>query len=210
MNIHIVTRGGVAGETAATSSPIVHYSLPETSFLRTGHPFFIPQFAEPCLAFPHVVLRLSRLGHCVSREFAPRYYNAVTLGVHFVAQRLWLQAQRDGLPWTTATGFDGCATVGKMCPLPQGEEVKHLGVRPSLWTDVGHTLLIDGRVVHEGHTAAWSHAVDDMVSALSAWHTLREGDLIFCGTRAEGIPVQVDSHVDGYIEKTHVLSFNIK
>lgn len=178
------------------------YTVPETAYLKSGRPFFVPDFATPCLLMPHLVIRISRLGHCIAERFAYRYYSAITVGAHFVAGNLLAQARDKGLPWNTATGFDNSATVGEMISVaPQSPgDLPQKSIR----------ICINGEERAVLNTADWMHNVDRLIAEASNWHLLREGDIIFTGHPDAATPVYEGQHIDGYLDEKHVLSFNIK
>jgi len=134
-------------------------------------------------------------------RFAHRYYDAVTVGIDFTARDLQEQLQAEGLPWDICKGFDGSAAIGKFIPKDQlGKDVQNLSFH----------LDINGQTVQQGHTADMLHTVDELVSYISQFFTLKMGDLIFTGTPAGAGTVQIDDHLTGWLEDEAVLDFNVK
>jgi 2-keto-4-pentenoate hydratase/2-oxohepta-3-ene-1,7-dioic acid hydratase in catechol pathway len=70
--------------------------------------------------------------------------------------------------------------------------------------------LLNGTKVQQGHTADMLYKVDELVSYISQFFTLKTGDLIFTGTPAGVGPVKIDDHLEGYLEGRKVLEFNVK
>lgn len=175
------------------------YTLPDTALLKDSRPFFVPDFANPCVLQAHAVVRISRLGRSVSERFAPRYYDAVTVGVTFRADNLLAEAQRHGWPWETAVGFDGAAVIGSFTPLDR--------CNPH---DCTFSVTCDGTPVQQGHTARLRHSIDRSLAYISRFYTLRQGDLLFTGAPDSGVPVGIDSHIEGRLDNTPLLHFNIK
>ena len=52
--------------------------------------------------------------------------------------------------------------------------------------------------------------VDEIVSYISQYFTLKTGDLLYTGTPVGVGPVKIDDHLEGYIEDEKVLEFNVK
>ena len=48
------------------------YEIPDSSLLRSGQPFFIPDFAGEFRAMPSAVVRIGRLGKGIAPRFAVR------------------------------------------------------------------------------------------------------------------------------------------
>ena len=54
------------------------------------------------------------------------------------------------------------------------------------------------------------YTVDELVSYISRFFTLKTGDLIYTGTPVGVGPVQIDDHLEGWLEDYKVLEFNCK
>ncbi len=181
------------------SSPVI-FSKADSALLTRGRPFFIPSFTERCDYETELVVHVCRLGRSIARRWAHRYYDQVTVGIDFTARDLQSQLRNEGLPWEISKGFDGSAAIGKMVPLKQLGDIQDLHFR----------LEINGQTVQQGHTADMLFTVDEIVSYVSQFFTLKMGDLIFTGT-PEGIgAVHENDHLVGYLEGQKVLEFNVK
>jgi 2-keto-4-pentenoate hydratase/2-oxohepta-3-ene-1,7-dioic acid hydratase in catechol pathway len=71
-------------------------------------------------------------------------------------------------------------------------------------------LLQNGKQVQTGCTADMLFGVDRLVSFISQFFTLKTGDIIFTGTPVGVGPVNVEDHLEGYLEGEKVLEFNVK
>ena len=61
------------------------YEIPDSSIIRSGNPFFVPDFDQRFIALPSVAVKICRLGKSVAPRFASRYYDEITLGFSVVA-----------------------------------------------------------------------------------------------------------------------------
>ena len=52
--------------------------------------------------------------------------------------------------------------------------------------------------------------IDEIIEYISKYFTLKTGDIIYTGTPVGVGPVNIDDHLEGYIEDRKVLEFNIK
>ena len=84
----------------------------DSSLLVNRKPFFIPDWSTDIRMTPCVVLRISRLGKNIGAKFAPRYYDAVALGLNIYAADM--QAAGD---WTRGWAFDYSLPLGKWIPI---------------------------------------------------------------------------------------------
>ena len=169
--------------------------------LTDGRPFFIPDFTQRCDYETELVVRISRLGRSIPQRFAHRYYDAVTVGIDFTARDLQEKLRQQGLPWDLCKGFDGSAAVGRFI----SKDTLKQDIQ-----DLHFHLDINGQTLQRGHTADMSYTVDELVSYISQFFTLKTGDLIFTGTPSGIGPVHIDDHLSGWLEEERVLDFNVK
>ena len=134
-------------------------------------------------------------------RFAYRYYDAVSVGATFTAARLWARLRASGLPWDKAKSFDGACSLGTFQTLSE-EERKDLSG--------GIDLSINEQVVQTADLKDMLCSIDDIIAAISRYHKLCQGDLIYCGTPAEGSLVQLDDHIVGRWKNKPLLAFNVK
>ncbi|MDR1003609.1 MAG: fumarylacetoacetate hydrolase family protein [Prevotellaceae bacterium] len=187
-------------------NPLIHtepviFLKPDSALLKDGKPFFLPDFAHEFHYETEVVVRICRLGKCIAPQFAPRYYDAVTVGIDFTARDLQRRLRTEGKPWELCKGFDQSAAVGKFISLDRvGGDVQQLDFR----------LHIDGREVQHGQTADMLFKVNDVIAYVSRFMTLKMGDLLYTGTPAGVGAVQIGNHLQGYINEEKLLDFYIR
>lgn len=182
-----------------TEEPVI-FLKPDSSLLKNGKPFFVPDAMGRIDYEAEVVVRICKLGKTVPVRFAPRYYDAITLGIDFTARDLQRKLSQAGQPWDLAKGFDGAAAIGQWLAKDSLSPVQQLHFR----------LDINGKAVQRGFTGDMLHSVDETVAYVSRFFTLKTGDLLFTGTPAGVGPVHIDDHMEGWIEDTKVLDFNCK
>lgn len=188
------------GNRERTAEPVL-FLKPDSSVLKTGMPFFLPDFGSEIHYETEVVVRICRLGKNILPKFARRYYDAATVGIDFTARDMQQRLREKGLPWMLSKGFDNATALGRFVPLEQlGGDVQNLHFR----------LDIDGRCAQQGHTADMLFGVDEIIAYVSRFMTLKIGDLLFTGTPAGVGPVAVGQHLQGYVENENVLDFYIK
>lgn len=172
----------------------------DSALLKDRKPFFIPDFMGQIDYEAEVVVRICRLGKGIPQRFAHRYYDAVTVGIDFTARDMQRQAREAGMPWDICKGFDGSAAIGEWIPKDHFLSVDNIDFR----------LDINGTTVQEGCTADMLFKVDEIISYISQFYTLKTGDLLYTGTPAGVGPVHIDDHLEGYIGDRKVLEFNCK
>lgn len=179
--------------------PVI-FTKADSALLKPGRPFFVPDHLGRIDYEAEVVVRICRLGKNIPVRFAHRYYDAMTVGIDFTARDLQRKLRQEGLPWELCKGFDGSAVVGEMVKKDELPDIQ----------DLHFHLEKNGEVVQRGHTADMLFRVDEIVSYISRFFTLKMGDLIYTGTPAGVGPVSEGDHLVGYLEGRKVLEFNVR
>ena len=180
-------------------SPVI-FTKADSSLLKDGKPFFVPDDMGRIDYETEIVVRICRLGKAIPACFAYRYYDAVTVGIDFTARDLQKQLREKGLPWELCKGFDGAATIGNWVPVDKFRNIQALQFH----------LDINGKTVQQGCTSDMLFKIDEIIEYISKYFTLKTGDIIYTGTPVGVGHVNIDDHLEGYIEDRKVLEFNIK
>ena len=189
----------LSGSFSKSEHPVI-FTKCDTALLKDGKPFFIPDHLGNIEYETELVVRICKLGKTIPVRFAPRYYDAVTVGIDFTARELQSRLREQGLPWDLCKGFDGAAALGEFVPLDKVKPIQNLRFR----------LDINGTTVQEGYSGDMLHQVDEIVSYISRYFTLRTGDLLYTGCPTGCGPVRINDHLEGYLEEQKVLEFNCK
>ena len=196
--------------------PVI-FTKADSALLKSGKPFFVPDWAARVDYEAEVVVRICRLGKGIPVRFAHRYYDAVTVGIDFTARDWQEKARKDGLPWTICKGFDGSAAIGEWVEVGElsrigdeggkGDEEGNGDKGGKGVQDLHFRLDLDGRTVQQGHTADMLYTVDELIAYISRFFTLRTGDILFTGTPAGVGPVEENNHLEGWLEERKVADF---
>lgn len=140
---------------------------PDTSVLRNNDDFYMPHFSTDVVCGCGVLVRITRLAKCLDARFASRCYDAVGVGVTFVARDVMQQALSAGRPCDEAYSFDRSVAVS-----PQMKDPSEVGegiVEMSVGEGVVQRLTI----------AEMRMSIDECVSRASQSLTLKTGDIVF-------------------------------
>ncbi len=179
--------------------PVI-FTKADSALLKDGKPFFIPDFTSQCDYETELVIRICRLGKNIAPRFAYRYYDAVTVGIDFTARDLQKKLRAEGKPWEICKGFDNSAVIGDFIPKEELPDIQQIQFH----------LDIDGQTVQQGYSGDMIFPVDEIVSYVSRFFTLKIGDLIYTGTPPGVGTVQIGQHLEGYIQDRKVLAFNVR
>lgn len=179
--------------------PVI-FTKADSSLLKDRKPFFIPDELGTIEYEAEVVVRVCRLGKSISERFASRYYDAVTVGIDFTARDLLKKLSQQGLPWDMSKSFDGAAVIGEWVSKDKFLDVQRLRFH----------LDVNGETKQEGCTSDMIYKVDEIISYVSRFFTLKTGDLIYTGCPVSGTPVHINDRLEGYIEERKVLDLHCK
>ena len=174
--------------------PVV-FTKADSALLKPGRPFFVPDHLGQIDYEAEVVVRICRLGKNIPTRFAHRYYDAITVGIDFTARDLQRHASQNGQPWTICKGFDGSAAIGDWVPKEKFLDIQRIHFH----------LDINGATVQEGCTSDMLFTVDEIISYISQFFTLKTGDLLYTGTPAGVGPVHIGDQLEGWLEERRVL-----
>jgi 2-keto-4-pentenoate hydratase/2-oxohepta-3-ene-1,7-dioic acid hydratase in catechol pathway len=172
----------------------------DSSLLKDGKPFFIPDFSSEIHYETELVVKIDRLGKNIAERFAHRYYSEVTVGIDFTARDLQNRLREQGLPWEISKSFDNSAAIGEFIPKEEAGEIQC----------ISFGLDINGNRVQSGNTADMLFSVDKIIAYVSKLFTLKIGDLIFTGTPSGVGKVNIDDHLEGFIGDRKLLDFHVR
>lgn len=185
--------------TLVLSEPTI-FMKADSSLLKDGKPFFIPDFSSDVQYETEIVVRIDKLGKNIAERFAHRYYHEVTVGIDFTARDVQSRLRSQGLPWEISKAFDNSAALGTFIPLEEIGEIDRIPFH----------LDINGKTVQTGNTSDMLFPVDRIIAYVSRFFTLKIGDLIYTGTPCGVGPVHIDDHLEGYIGDRKLLDFHVK
>jgi len=182
------------------TEPVI-FLKPDTSILLKKQPFFIPDFSNDVHYEVEVLVKINRVGKYIEEEYAHKYYNEIGLGIDFTARDLQQKLKDKGLPWEKAKGFDGAAVIGE----------KWMDKNSfSNLNNINFSLLKNNEPVQTGNTSDMLWKIDEIISYISKYFTLKIGDIIFTGT-PEGVgKVEVNDVLTGLIEEKQLFSIQVK
>ena len=179
--------------------PVI-FTKPETALLLNNAPFYYPDFSNDIHYEVEIILRINRNGKYIEPRFAHKYYNEIGIGIDFTARDLQSRAKEKGWPWALSKGFNGSAPVSKFVPKSNYPDLK----------DLNFSLKLDGETRQKGNTGLMLFDFDEIISYISKFIWLKEGDIIFTGTPKGVGPVQIGNVLEAFIEDEKMLEVEIR
>ena len=180
--------------------PVI-FLKPDSALLRNNDPFYIPSFSNELHYECELIVRIKRLGTHIDSRFANRYYDEIGLGIDFTARDLQRKLREKGLPWEKAKAFDRSAVISA--------DLLQKNTLPDL-NSIKFELRKNGEVVQKGDSAMMIFSIDQLISHISDYFTLKIGDLIYTGTPAGVGMVAIGDRMEGYLEGRKMFDFMIK
>ena len=181
------------------SEPVI-FMKPDTAILPKKTPFVIPEFSNDVHHEVEVLVKICKVGKYISPKFAYKYYDEIGLGIDFTAQDMQTKLKEKGLPWEKAKAFDHSAIIGDFHPKNSFNSIENITFE----------LKNNGKTVQTGNTSHMLWKIDEIISYISQFFTLKKGDIIFTGTPEGVAKVLPNDILEGFIENKKELRLHIK
>lgn len=175
------------------------FMKPSTALLIDGKPFYHPDFSTDIHYECELVLKIKKNGKHIDEKFSSDYYDEIGLGIDFTARDLQDACKTARSPWEIAKAFDHSAVIG--------------GFVPKTDLDLSNILFEffknDARVQF-GESKDLIFGFDFLISYISKFFTLQQGDYIFTGTPAGVGRVAIGDKLTGRIGDKQLLNCEVK
>jgi len=178
-------------------SPVI-FCKPDTALLKNEEPFYHPDFSNEIQHELELVIRIQKMGKKIQKQFAHLYYNEISVGLDFTARDKQNELKQKSLPWELAKAFDGSACIGKFIPFQNHAN------------GIEFSLKKNGELVQAGNSNLMLHSIDEIISFVSQYFTLKVGDLIYTGTPAGVGKVNIGDTLEAWIGEEKLLHCEVK
>ncbi len=179
--------------------PVI-FLKPETAVPLKNEPFFYPDFSQDVHHEVEVLVKINRVGKNIEETFAHKYYDEIGIGLDFTARDLQSKLKAKGLPWELAKAFNGSAPMSGFISKSEFADLQNLNFR----------LEVNGETRQQGNTSLMLFKIDYLISFVSRYFMLQQGDVIFTGTPKGVGPVQVGDTLTAYLEDRQMLDIAVK
>jgi len=184
---------------AIPTEPVV-FMKPDSAILKNNKPFFIPDFTEELHYETELIVKFNRLGKNIDAKFSQRYFAEIGLGVDFTARDLQRKLKAGGKPWEISKAFDNSAVIGNFLPVAELGDIQNISFR----------LDLNGKTVQNGNSSNMIFPINELISYVSRFFTIKIGDILFTGT-PEGVgKVAIGDRLEGYIFDKKMFDFYVK
>jgi len=179
--------------------PVV-FMKPDSAVLLKQHPFVIPEFSEDIHHEIEIIVKINKVGKYIEPKFAHKYYDEISVGIDFTARDLQEKLKAKGLPWEKAKAFDGSAVIGEFLPKKQFSSMENITFE----------LTNNNQTVQMGDSGLMLWKIDELISYVSQYFTLKIGDIIFTGTPEGVAVVKPDDVLEGFLEGQKLFRIQVK
>ena len=181
------------------TEPVV-FMKPDSAVLLKQHPFVIPEFSEDIHHEIEIIVKINKVGKYIEPKFAHKYYDEISVGIDFTARDLQAKLKEKGLPWEKAKAFDGSAVLGEFLPKTQFSSLENITFE----------LTNNSKSVQKGNSNMMLWKIDELISYVSQYFTLKIGDIIFTGTPEGVAAVKPDDVLEGFLEGKRLFRIQVK
>jgi len=181
------------------SEPVI-FMKPDSAILLKQHPFVIPEFSQDIHHEIEVIVRINKVGKYIDAKFAHKYYDDISVGIDFTARDVQDQLKAKGLPWEKSKSFDGSAVIGEFLPKNQFISMENITFE----------LTNNNKTVQKSSTSNMLWKIDELISFISQYFTLKIGDIIFTGTPEGVAAVKSEDVLEGFLEGNKLFRIQIK
>jgi 2-keto-4-pentenoate hydratase/2-oxohepta-3-ene-1,7-dioic acid hydratase in catechol pathway len=179
--------------------PVI-FMKPETAIPLRNEPFFYPSFSNDVHHEVEILVKINRVGKNIDEKFAHKYYDEIGIGIDFTARDVQSKLKAKGLPWELAKGFNGSAPISSFVPKTDFPDLQNLAFH----------LDINGETRQRGNTSMMLFKIDYLISFVSRYFLLQQGDILFTGTPSGVSAVKVGDQLTAYIEDQKMLEIDVK
>ena len=134
----------------------------------------------------------------ISPREASQHIFGYAVGVDLTKRDLQTAAKKNGKPWDLSKGFDNSAPISKI----QKKE-------GFLLSEGSISLKVNGQKKQSSNLLNMAWKVDELISWLSKFITLKAGDIIFTGTPSGVSRLNLNDKIEAEIENIGTLSFEL-
>ncbi|MGC6432520.1 MAG: fumarylacetoacetate hydrolase family protein [Jejuia sp.] len=173
---------------------------PENTLVLNNKDVPYPEVTNEIVYEVELVAKIGTKGKDITIESAISYISEIAVGIDYTATDVLKKNRELQWPWALAKGFDGASPISHFKPISDFNDVNN----------INFDLKINGEQKQLGNTSMMIYNFAEIISYVSKFMTLEEGDLFFTGTPAAGTGlIQKGDHLQASIEGELMLDFKM-
>ena len=180
-------------------NPVV-FLKPDSAVIAKNQNFIIPSFSNEIHHEVELVIKINKVGKHIDKSFSHKYYDEIGLGIDFTARDIQNNLKQKGHPWEKSKAFDNSCMVGNFLKKEKLEDI----------SKIEFSLKKNNEIVQSGCSNDMLWKIDELISYVSQYFTLKIGDLIFTGTPSGVSKVESGDILEGYISSIKMFTLKVK
>lgn len=172
---------------------------PPTAYVREGSPILVPLYTTNLHHEVELGVVIGKGGTAIPQSAAMEHVAGYALCLDMTARDIQDECKSKGLPWTMAKAFNTSCPISEFIPK---ERIPDPG-KVNLW------LKVNDQLRQSGCTSHMIFSVPYLISYISDFITLEEGDLILTGTPKGVSAVQEHDELQAGIEDIVTMRFTV-
>ncbi|MEQ2197755.1 Acylpyruvase fahd1, mitochondrial [Xenoophorus captivus] len=184
---------------AIPTEPVL-FLKPPSAYVREGSPILVPLYSSNLHHEVELGVVIGKGGTAIPQSTAMEHVAGYALCLDMTARDIQDECKSKGLPWTLAKAFNTSCPVSDFIPkerIPDPGNVK-------LW------LKVNDQLRQSGCTSQMIFSVPYLISYISDFISLEEGDLILTGTPKGVSAVQEHDELQAGIEDIVMMNFKVE
>lgn len=179
--------------------PVI-FMKPATACLKSPCNFFHPEFSNDIHYEVELVIKIGKNGKHIDQKFALSYCSEITVGIDFTARDWQNTLKKQGHPWEIAKAFDNSAIIGSFLPIKNFNDLQN----------INFSLIQNRNTVQNSNSKFMIFNISKIISYISTFFTLQQGDLIFTGTPQGVGKINISDVLEAFIEDQKLLTCTVK
>jgi 2-keto-4-pentenoate hydratase/2-oxohepta-3-ene-1,7-dioic acid hydratase in catechol pathway len=178
----------------------IFFMKPDTALVKEGSDIYLPDFSKEVHFECELVVKINKAGKYIQKEFAKNYYSEITLGLDLTARDLQTKCKDKGLPWEIAKAFDNSAPISS----------KWINVSDINIPELNFQFFQNGELRQNGFTKDMIFSIEELISYISRFITLKTGDLLYTGTPAGVGEIHIGDKLEATLNGNKIFEFSVK
>ena len=176
------------------------FTKPDSSLVTDNKDVEFPKITNQLAYEVELVVKIGKRGKDIALNDAVSYISELAIGIDYTAKDVLDASRENKGPWALAKGFDGASPISGFKPISEFSDLNA----------INFDLKINGEQKQVGTTGLMIYSFAEIITYVSSFMTLEEGDLIFTGTPASGTGLVVKGdHLQASIEGELLLDFKM-
>lgn len=183
---------------AVPTTPVV-FLKPPSAYVTEGSPILVPIYSNNVHHEVELGVVIGKGGTAIPQAEAMDHVAGYALCLDMTARDIQDDCKSKGLPWTLAKAFNTSCPVSQFIPKERIPDPGNL----KLW------LKVNDQLRQSGCTSDMIFSIPYLISYISEFISLEEGDLILTGTPKGVSAVQEHDELQAGIEDVVTMSFRV-